>query len=102
MSHPSEECTFEQAIQRLWDWQHGGTSFSSMLFSLIHKADSENHRRLYQAFPVHFTTWQLWNNYESQDKFFDEFFKPKCPLCSKILSHSKDEILHGCLDCAHK
>ncbi|MEO5348842.1 MAG: hypothetical protein H7836_04275 [Magnetococcus sp. YQC-3] len=102
MPHPQSECTFEKAVEHLYYWQHGGDSFACMLFTLMQKADEDNQRRLYQGFPVHFTTWQLWNNYETQDDFFEDHLKVHCSICNKLLSYKKGELRDVCLDCKLK
>lgn len=41
-------------------WQEGGTNFTSMLFTLIAKADHENRERLRVAFPDVVEAWESW------------------------------------------
>jgi hypothetical protein len=66
----NEECSLEVAVHRLYDWQHGGTSFSSLLFTLLQKADSDNQMRLGKAFPMQFIAWTTWKMAPSQKEFF--------------------------------
>ena len=69
--HPEPECTPEQAAIHLWYWQHGGDSFHSHLFTMIHKADPDNLRKIYLGFPIHVTAWQLWGVMDSPEEFYD-------------------------------
>lgn len=51
-----------EQVMQLWDWQHGGTSFSCQLYALFQKADSENKARLAMAFPDHWKALLAWND----------------------------------------
>ena len=71
---------FRQAVERLWYWQHGDnpTNFTSLLFTLMQKADAENFARLALAFPEESMAYKLWCASESSPEFFRKFGIDRC------------------------
>jgi len=65
------EDSIDRCIEHLYHWQYSRSdSFSAHLFQLIMKADSNNRLRLLDAFPNHFTAWQMWWNAPDDRAFF--------------------------------
>lgn len=63
------------AVQRLYFWQYGqeSSNFTSQLYSLFHKADQNNFRRLALGFPMEAAAWKEWYDAESQEAFFEKY-----------------------------
>ena len=62
---------YKLAIQRLYEWQHGGSnSFSSKVFLLCGSADMSNINRIAVAWPWLYAAWRDWHNAPSSDDFF--------------------------------
>ncbi len=70
------ECSYETAVQHLWDWQRGGTNFGAMIYSMIAKADHINAQRVALAFPQHFTVYRAWYDAEDPKEFFSRHGYP--------------------------
>lgn len=49
------------------------TSFSSMLYQLIAKADLSNRKKLSLAFPDHVEVWLEWYNSPDENEFFKSY-----------------------------
>ncbi len=59
------------AIQELYYWQRcDGTNFTSLLYTLISKADIGNRARLASAFPNEDLAFRLWKGAPDEDVFF--------------------------------
>lgn len=68
-----EDPDFIQAAFDIFHWQHGGTNFTSMLYSLFQKADSSNKSKLGQVYPYNKLAIDVWNSFETQEEFFNYF-----------------------------
>lgn len=52
---------FKQAMQKLERWQmYGGDCFSSMLFTMIAKADGDNLSKFFNGFPAETLAYLVW------------------------------------------
>ena len=72
MSNPEKQK--EDIAFDLYLWQYtDSTSFTSMLFTLIAKADRQNKIRIQAGFPLHVEVFNEWQNSESQDLFFHKY-----------------------------
>jgi hypothetical protein len=91
--------TNEEAIQELWYWLYGTSpsNFSSVLFSLISKADIENRARLQGAFPMEFNAWMLWQANENEIEFFKKW---GVEVSGRPVRRTADE-LYCLIDCPH-
>jgi hypothetical protein len=68
----------KEAVEDLYYWQFGtamGTAdnFSSLLFTMMQKADAGNIVRLAIAFPHEFRAFREWQRAEDPAVFFDSF-----------------------------
>jgi hypothetical protein len=64
------------AIRELFYWQRrhaNATSFTSMLFTLISKADCFNRKKLKIAFPSEVIAWEMWQSAQDEREFFKQF-----------------------------
>lgn len=63
------------AIEKLQHWLFNPmeTNFSSLLYSLIAKADEDNFKKLLKGFPVRTTAYLLWYSSKDEDAFWDEY-----------------------------
>lgn len=67
----------KHAIAELYYWQYGGgTNFTSMLFTLLQKADVTNRWKLEQVFLAEVTAWKMWCAAPSQTEFFNKWGLP--------------------------
>lgn len=65
-----------EEAKQLWDWQHGGSSFYCMLYTLFQKADASNKQKLATAFPNHWLALEEWNKSPNYgEDFFKEWIK---------------------------
>lgn len=62
-----------EAIQRLWYWRKGGTSFTCQLFDLMAKADPQNLQKLSESFPVEAQAYLFWRASGSEKGFFKAY-----------------------------
>jgi hypothetical protein len=64
-----------QAVRELHFWQYGQNSFnfSSLLYVLMQKADSNNRVKLAIGFPVEYEAFCEWSDAPSQDAFFEKY-----------------------------
>lgn len=65
----------KRAVELLWDSQHGGDSFTCMLYRMIAKADLGNKLLLKQSFPVEVETWLEWYHSPTEEEFFRDYLK---------------------------
>lgn len=65
----------KDAVKELWYWQYGTnpTNFTSVLYTLIAKADLGNKARLETAFPMECEAFDLWQEAPDADEFFNSF-----------------------------
>ena len=64
----------KKAAFDLYLWQYGGsTSFTSMLFTLVAKADLQNRAKLFTAFPLEVSIWLEWQSTPREQDFFDKY-----------------------------
>ena len=59
-------------------WQYGRepTNFTSMLLTLLQKADIDNRHKINLLWPEIYQAWQEWNDCESQDAYFIRYGLP--------------------------
>lgn len=62
-----------QAVQRLYYWQQGGTNYTSLLYDLMVKADSDNFKKLATVYPMEANALIAWRTSPSQDTFFQTY-----------------------------
>lgn len=61
----------KMAIEQLYYWQYSnGDNFTSKLYALIAKADSENRAKLRLAFPTESAAFTLWQSSQNPIEFF--------------------------------
>lgn len=70
-----DEINYEDAVQAVYDWQHGEHYYRSQLFDLMCRSDPGNFAKLALVFPVEAKAYKDW--YCSPDP--DEFFKLHLP-----------------------
>jgi len=65
----------QTAAEGLWHWMTNpmSTNFSSLLYSLIAKADEENFKKLLKGFPTRTIAYLLWYSSKNEDAFWDEY-----------------------------
>lgn len=79
----------QTAAERLHFWQHGGTSYTCDLYSLMAKADSRNFSILMRAYPVEAATYMLWRCSPSPEEFYTAYgLNTNSPPCSCPVDHA--------------
>lgn len=61
------------AVEALYYWQQGGTSFSCKIFELLGKADAENRAKLSCSWPELCSAYDHWHAAPSSDAFFAQY-----------------------------
>lgn len=64
----------QDAIDKLWLWLTNpmDTSFSTLLYSLIAKADDDNFKKLLKGFPIRTSAYLIWYGSTDEQAFWDE------------------------------
>ncbi len=63
----------QRAAERLYCWQHGGTSFTCNLYSLMCQADRERFSILADAFPIEACALIAWRNSPTPEMFYSHY-----------------------------
>jgi hypothetical protein len=73
------EAELQDAAEKLHFWLTNpmDTNFSTLLYSLIAKADDENFKKLLKGFPVRTITYLLWYTSGDEQAFWDEYLTKK-------------------------
>ncbi len=66
-----------EAVVELYQWQNGGTNFTSMLYTLIQKADPRNQERISLAYPDEVVAFLMWQGSENEAEFFKSILADK-------------------------
>jgi hypothetical protein len=61
------------AALHLFDWQGGGTSFTSLLYCAFAKADHTNFSRLASAYPFEAAAYLAWVGSPNPEEFFRQY-----------------------------
>jgi hypothetical protein len=66
-----------KAIEELYHWQRDddASNFTSLLYTLISKADVRNTYRLADAFPDEYNAFMLWQTAPDENAFFKTWIK---------------------------
>ena len=68
----------KEAIELLHYWQYGDypDNFTSLLFTMMQKADLGNLAALKKGFPLEFEAWGAWMHAPSSEQFFAQHGLP--------------------------
>lgn len=71
-----------KAIKELWYWQYGTdpTNFTSVLYTLISKADGMNKARLRSAYPDECQAFAMWEHAPDAKAFFREWISDRIKI----------------------
>lgn len=70
---PQHDALSAEWIGYLYTSQYGDkSSFASMLYDLIAKADLRNRERIRKGFPEAVAVWEAWYSHRSSTGFFEE------------------------------
>jgi hypothetical protein len=65
---PESKVVMHRSPRQVQEDMDRGTSFDSMLFRLMNKADQSNWKRLRRAFPVQAAEYARWYKYGPEDR----------------------------------
>ncbi len=70
-----EKAELQHAIEELYYWQRvdHASNFTTILYTLISKADINNSMRLAYAFPAEWNAYRLWQDSPDEEAFFKEW-----------------------------
>lgn len=68
---PEDQVIMRRTPRQVQEDMDRGTSFDSMLFRLMNKADQSNWHRLRRAFPTQAAEYSRWLRYGPEDNFIE-------------------------------
>lgn len=66
---------YKEACLNLRAWQFGGSNFTSLLYTLINKADPVNRAKIRRSYPVEVTVYEDWQKSPDEKDFFKKHLK---------------------------